>query len=104
MTNISAQGFWLLLGTQEIFLPFKLFPWFKSATVAQILNVEWPSPHHLYWPDLDADLATESIDHPEEYPFVSAARPNRTLQRPVSRVTTRAKKATTRATRSRRRA
>ena len=102
VTNISANGLWLLLSGREVFLPFKLFPWFKSATVEQLLNVEWPSPHHLHWPDLDVDLATESIDHPEKYPLVSAVRPNRTLQRPVSRVTARAKKATGRATRSRR--
>jgi hypothetical protein len=28
-------------------------------------------PHHLYWPDLDIDLAVESIRHPEQFPLVS---------------------------------
>ena len=102
VTNISAHGFWLLLAGREVFLPFKVFPWFRSATVGQLLNVKWPLPHHLYWPDLDVDIATESIDHPEKYPLISTVRPNNTLQRPVSRVTARAKKATGRATRSRR--
>ena len=102
VTNISASGFWLLLGDREVFLPFKLFPWFKSATVGQLLNVKWPSPHHLYWPDLDVDIAVDSIDHPRKYPLVSSVRPNSTLQRAVSRVTARARKATGRATRSRR--
>jgi hypothetical protein len=27
--------------------------------------------HHLYWPDLDIDLAVESIRHPEKFPLVS---------------------------------
>ena len=34
------------------------------------------SAQHLYWPDLDIDLAVESIDHPEQFPLVSKARPN----------------------------
>jgi hypothetical protein len=30
-----------------------------------------PSAHHLYWPQLDIDLAVESIIHPERYPLMS---------------------------------
>lgn len=73
VTNISQHGLWLLLGDRELFLPFATFPWFKDASVSAILNVEWPQPHHLYWPDLDVDLAVESIEHPERYPLVSGA-------------------------------
>lgn len=73
VTNISQHGFWLLLGDREMFLPFEAFPWFKNARVSEILNVKWPQPHHLYWPDLDIDLAVESIEHPERYPLVSKA-------------------------------
>jgi hypothetical protein len=73
VTNISQHGFWLLLGDREMFLPFEAFPWFKNARVSEILNVEWPQPHRLYWPDLDIDLAVESIEHPEKYPLVSKA-------------------------------
>src|SRR5215475_2321541 len=29
------------------------------------------STHHLYWPDLDVDLAVESIEHSERFPLVS---------------------------------
>jgi len=79
VTNISAHGIWLLLGEREVFLAFKNFPWFKDAAIGQVLNVEWPSPHHLYWPELDVDLAVESIDDPEKYPLVSAARPKRRI-------------------------
>lgn len=71
VTNISRHGFWLLVAAEELFVSFKEFPWFKDASVSEILNVEWPQPHHLYWPDLDVDVAVESIRHPEKFPLVS---------------------------------
>ncbi len=71
VTNISRHGFWLLLGDEELLLPFEQFPWFRSATVEQITHVERPSPEHLYWPSLDVDLAVASIRHPEAFPLVS---------------------------------
>jgi hypothetical protein len=71
VTNISKHGFWLLLGDRELFLPFRAFPWFTNASVASILNVTRPHARHLYWPDLDVDLAVESIEHPEKFPLVS---------------------------------
>ena len=83
VTNVSPHGFWLFIGQRELFLPFRNFPWFKEASIAAITHVELPSPHHLYWPDLDVDLAVESIEHPEKYPLVSQVR-SKTLQ-PSSR-------------------
>lgn len=71
VTNISRHGFWLLLGDEELLLPFEHFPWFRSATVEQITHVERPSPDHLYWPSLDVDLAVASIRDPEAFPLVS---------------------------------
>jgi hypothetical protein len=71
VTNISKHGFWLMIGDREAFLPFESFPWFKDAPVGRILNVELPSPDHLYWPELDVDLEAECIFHPDEYPLVS---------------------------------
>ena len=71
VTNISKPGFWLLLGNEELFLPFSEFPWFQDVAVGKILHVELPSSSHLYWPDLDVDLAVESIRHPERFPLVS---------------------------------
>lgn len=71
VTNISRHGFWLLVADEELFVSFKEFPWFKDASVSEILNVEWPQPHHLYWPDLDVDVAVESIKHPEKFPLIS---------------------------------
>ena len=71
VTNISKHGFWLLLDGRELFLPFEEFPWFRNVPVGKLLNVELPHPRHLYWPDLDVDLAVESIEHPERFPLVS---------------------------------
>ena len=55
VTNISNNGIWLL-------------------AVGKILNVEEPTPGHFYWPDLDVDLDTESIEHPERFPLKSKYR------------------------------
>jgi hypothetical protein len=76
----------LFVGERELFVPFKDFPWFREASVREITNVQLPSPHHLYWPELDIDLAVESLEHPEQYPLVSQAAqpPNKALQ-PTSR-------------------
>jgi hypothetical protein len=81
VTNVSKQGFWLFISNQEHFLPFKKFPWFRSARIDQLLNVELPRAHHLYWPDLDVDLAVESIEHPERFPLVSKVQTNPPLRR-----------------------
>lgn len=82
VTNVSQHGFWLFVGEREVFVSFAEFPWFREAAIAALTNVELPSPHHLYWPDLDIDLAVESIEHPEKYPLVSRAQPNQALQPP----------------------
>ena len=71
VTNISQHGFWLLLDSRELFLPFDEFPWFKKATVEAILRVERPAPTHLHWPELDVDLSVGSIEQPERYPLKS---------------------------------
>ena len=81
VTNVSKHGFWLLIGTKERFLPFDQFPWFRDAPVGHLLNVQLPSAYHLCWPDLDVDIAVESIDHPERFPLVSKVRSNPPLQR-----------------------
>jgi hypothetical protein len=73
VTNVSQHGFWVLLGAEELFLPFAEFPWFRNVAIGKILHVELPSPNHLYWPELDVDLAVESIRHPERFPLVSKA-------------------------------
>lgn len=79
VTNISANGLWLLVDDHEIFVAFAEFPWFRDATVAQLTHVERPSADHLCWPDLDVDLATDSLTAPERYPLLSRLRPNKRL-------------------------
>lgn len=71
VTHVSQHGFWLLLGNEELLLPFAQFPWFRHATIAQINTVEWPTPDHLYWPELDIDLSVASIRHPESFPLIA---------------------------------
>jgi hypothetical protein len=71
VTNISRHGFWLWLDGRELFLSFEDFPWFRHATIEAILRLEPPAPGHLNWPDLDVDIAVDSIEHPERYPLKS---------------------------------
>ena len=71
VTNVSTHGFWLLLQGRERFLSFQDFPWFRKAAIGELLSVEVPREGHLYWPELDVDLAVDSIDHPERFPLVS---------------------------------
>lgn len=71
VTNVSAHGFWLLLGDEELSVPFAQFPWFKKATIEQLLAVERPTENHLYWPELDIDLSVESLRNPDAFPLVS---------------------------------
>ncbi len=69
--NISANGFWVFLGDREVFVAFEHFPWFRSAPVANILEIQRPTHDHLYWPALDIDLSLESIEDPKRFPLVS---------------------------------
>jgi hypothetical protein len=73
VTSIGSRGVWLLVGRRELFLPYTEFPWFRTATVEQVLDVERPSARRLRWPSLDIDLAVESVEHPERFPLVSRA-------------------------------
>ncbi len=71
VTQTSKLGIRLLLKAKEHFLSFESFSWFKNASVSSIQNVELLNEHHLYWPDLDVDLAVDSIEHPERFPLVA---------------------------------
>lgn len=50
VTHVSKHGFWLLLDGEELAVPFSEFSRFRDATIAQLMDVEWPSFEHLYWP------------------------------------------------------
>ena len=71
VTNVSKHCFWLLLGAEELAVPFESFPWFKKATIEQLADVQRPTDNHLYWPQLDIDLSVESIRNPAAFPLVS---------------------------------
>ena len=69
VTHISSHGIWVLVKNKEHFLLDKEFPWFLKATVVEILEVEEISPGHLYWPELDVDLPSEILEHPQKFPL-----------------------------------
>ena len=69
ITNISEHGFWILLEKKEYFLSFAEYPWFLNAKISSLINVKLIHNHHLYWPELDVDLSTEILAHPERYPL-----------------------------------
>ena len=69
VTNISQHGIWILAGSNELFLPYEDFPWFKGKRPKSVKNVQELSRGHLFWPDLDVDLTVESIEHPERFPL-----------------------------------
>jgi hypothetical protein len=71
VTNVSPHGIWLMIGAEELFLPYEQFPWFRTAAIEQIASVRRPTEDHLYWPVLDIDLSIESIRDPSKFPLVS---------------------------------
>ena len=70
VANIDQFGLWVLVENKEYFLPYDDFPWFRKATVDQILNVELLHPDHLYWPALDVDLCIDSLAEPGRFPLI----------------------------------
>ena len=74
VSHMSPDGIWLTLEEKGLFLSFDNFPWFKEAYVSAIHNVRLLNANHLYWPDLDIDLAVESIEHPERFPLIAPAK------------------------------
>ena len=76
ISRVSPHGFWLLLGDEELLLPFTDCPLFKDATIERLCNVNRPSPDPLYWPLIDVDLSVESIRHPECFPLISRGMPD----------------------------
>lgn len=69
--SVTSDGFSLALEGEELFVAFADFPWFKDVPAAKLSHVELPHPGHLYWPELDVDLAVESIRSPAKFPLVS---------------------------------
>ena len=74
ITHVSRHGFWILLANEELLVPFADFPFFREATIDQLLNVERPTADHLYWPQLDVDLSVQSVRDPAAFPLVARVR------------------------------
>jgi hypothetical protein len=70
VSNISQHGIWLLVKGKEYFLPYREFPWFRTAKISQIFDVQLNHSHHLHWPALDVDLELKSLENLENYPLV----------------------------------
>jgi hypothetical protein len=75
VTNVSRHGLWLLVGDEELFLPFEHFPWFRDASIEKISVVERQTADHLFWPLLDIDVSVESIRTPNAFPLVARSQP-----------------------------
>ena len=73
--DISSHGFWVDLGNEKLYAAYADFPWFVSATLAQLEDVQRPSPDHLYWPTLDIDLSVASLRDPSAFPLVATVTP-----------------------------
>ncbi len=68
--NVDQHGLWLLVDDVEYFLPYEGFPWFRQATVDQILSVELLHEDHLRWPELDVDLSLDCLTQLESFPLI----------------------------------
>lgn len=67
--GVSQFGVWLFVVTEELFLSYEEYPWFKDATIAEVMNVRLINEDHLEWPDLDVDIELASLKSPEKYPL-----------------------------------
>ena len=70
VTNVGSHGLWLFVKGAEYFLPYEDYPWFRQATVGDILDVELLHESHLHWPALDVDLCLDSLADPGGYPLI----------------------------------
>jgi hypothetical protein len=52
VTVIASHGVWLQVRDRAVFLSYDDFPGLKDAPMLKVLNVQEPTPDHLYWPDL----------------------------------------------------
>ena len=70
VSNIDKFGLWILVQDKEYFLPYDEFPWFRHATIDQILSVKLLHHDHLHWPELDVDLCVDSLAEPDKFPLI----------------------------------
>lgn len=75
VTRVSSRGIWLKAHQQKFFLSYYDFPWFKNKSVQALLHVEEPLPGQFYWPELNLNLAMETLRAPHRHPPASARAP-----------------------------
>lgn len=68
--DITRWGVWIHLEGVEYFLDYEHFPWFRDATLDQVLDVRYVRRSYLRWPKLDVDLALECLAEPQRFPLV----------------------------------
>ena len=68
--HTTPFGMWILVLDTEYFLAFKDYPWFESAKISDVYDVELLHDAHLHWPTLDVDLDLDSLKNPEKYPLI----------------------------------
>lgn len=78
--GLTPHALWISVGGLEHMLDYVRFPWFREATIADVLQVE-ARFDHLFWPTLDVDLHVDSLSNPERFPRVAKTR---TKPRPAS--------------------
>lgn len=71
--GLTPHALWLLVAGKEYMLDFVRFPWFRTATIADVCDLTVEHGYHLHWTRLDVDLHIDSLDHPERFPLVSKA-------------------------------
>jgi hypothetical protein len=67
VVGVTQHGLWIYVNSQEFFLPFTEYPWFKKASLSDLLDLKLIHNHHLRWENLDIDLELESLNNLEKY-------------------------------------
>ena len=69
--TITSGGVLIAIADGDFFLPYSRVPWFKNASVSDVLDVEMNGKRSIRWNKLDVDLEIESLLHPDKYPLVA---------------------------------
>ena len=71
VTFISKNGLILLVGDKEYYLSYGKFPWFKTASVSDVFDVQMKGRNRIRWEALDVDLNLSIITNPDAYPLIA---------------------------------
>lgn len=77
--SITSDGIFLSVIGKDYFLSFNRVPWFKNATLSDIMNVSMYGHMAIKWNNLDVELEIDSLNHPEKYPLVIKRFPNEVI-------------------------